>query len=70
MASWVCISAKPQCWLLNEIGLKVQRKLPMICAGLKLSAEGAGAEYLEAFETALGSFADRDQKEQMVGFSD
>lgn len=42
----------------------------MICAGLKLSAEGAGAEYLEAFETALGSFADKDQKEQMMGFSD
>lgn len=37
MASWVCISAKPQCWLLNEFGLKVQRKLPMICAGLKQS---------------------------------
>lgn len=55
---------------MNEFGLKVQRKLPMICADLKLSAEEAGAEYLEAFETALGSFADKDQKEQMMGFSD
>lgn len=54
----------------NRLRLKVQRKLLMICAGLKQAClRNRVAKYLNAFETALGSSGEKGLERAVDGFS-